>query len=107
VRSAAYWKVRELLDPSQPGGSPAALPDSRLLLQDLTALTYEITPRGIKVESKEDVCSRLGRSTDEGDALVMANWGGARMATHYQSWKDRAAPPRVVMSRANARRTRP
>lgn len=104
VRSAAIWRMRELLDPSQPGGSPAALPSSRMLLADLTAPTFEITPRGIKVESKEDVCERLGRSTDEGDATVMANWGGARMASHYQQWKERSAPPRVVMGRANARR---
>lgn len=104
VRSAAIWKMRELLDPSQPGGSPAALPPSRMLLADLTAPTFEITPRGIAVESKDDVCDRLGRSTDEGDATVMANWGGARMASHYQQWKERMAPPRVVMSRPSARR---
>ena len=103
-RAAAWWKMRELLDPSQPGGSPAALPPSRLLLQDLTAPTFEITPRGIAVESKEDVCERLGRSTDEGDATVMANWGGARMASHYQQWKQRSSPPKVVMGRVNARR---
>jgi hypothetical protein len=75
-----------------------------MLLADLTAPTFEITPRGIQVESKEDVCERLGRSTDEGDATVMANWGGARMATHYQQWQKRSAAPTVVMSRMNARR---
>lgn len=106
VRSAAIWRMRELLDPSQPGGSPCALPPSRMLLADLTAPIFEITPRGIKVESKEDVCARLGRSTDEGDATVMANWGGARMASHYQQWKQRMSPPVVVMSRQTARRTR-
>jgi hypothetical protein len=104
VRSAAIWKMRELLDPSQPGGSPCALPPSRMLLADLTAPTFDMTPRGIQVESKEDVCERLGRSTDEGDATVMANWGGARMASHYQQWKTRAAPPKVVMGRMSARR---
>jgi hypothetical protein len=96
--------MRELLDPSQPGGSPCALPPSRMLLADLTAPTFEITSRGIAVESKEDVCARLGRSTDEGDATVMANWGGARMASHYQQWKERSAPPRVNMGRMSARR---
>jgi hypothetical protein len=104
VRSAAIWKMRELLDPSQAGGSPCALPPSRMLLADLTAPIFEITPRGIAVESKEDVCARLGRSTDEGDATVMANWGGARMASHYQQWKKQMAPPRVVLSRPSARR---
>jgi hypothetical protein len=86
LRSAAIWKFREALDPSQPGGSPIALPDSPTMVADLTAPTYEVTPRGYKVESKEDVCARLGRSTDEGDAVVMAWTSGAKRATHHREW---------------------
>lgn len=71
-RSEAYWKFREALDPSQPGGSPIALPEDPALVADLTAPTFEVGPNGIKVETKEDVCKRLGRSTDRGDAVVMA-----------------------------------
>lgn len=40
------------------------------MVADLTALTFEITPRGIKVESKDHVCDRLNRSTNKGDAVV-------------------------------------
>jgi hypothetical protein len=86
LRSAAIWKFREALDLSQPGGSPIALPDSPTMVADLTAPTYEVTPRGYKVESKEDVCARLGRSTDEGDAVVMAWTSGAKRATHHREW---------------------
>lgn len=82
-RSQVCWQFREALDPSQPGGSPIALPASPRLMADLTAATFEITPRGIKVEAKEDVCARLGRSTDEGDAVVMAWFSGAK-AMHVQ-----------------------
>jgi hypothetical protein len=71
-RSAAYWKFREALDPDQDGGSPIALPPSTVLLSDLCSPTFEVGPHGIKVEPKEDVCARLQRSTDEGDAVVMA-----------------------------------
>ncbi|MAF95747.1 MAG: hypothetical protein CMM60_08350, partial [Rhodospirillaceae bacterium] len=69
-RSQAIWQFREALDPNQDGGSPIALPDDPALMADLTAPTFEVTPRGIKVETKEDVIKRLGRSTDRGDAAV-------------------------------------
>lgn len=104
IRTEAYWRLREALNPDQPGGSPIALPDDRELLADLTAPIYEVGPRGIALESKEELVKRLGRSPDKGDAVVMAWFGGPRMASHHQQWKERSAPPRVVMGRANARR---
>ena len=88
TRSAAYWAMREALDPGQPGGSPIALPDDPELIADLTAPTYEPTPAGIKLETKEKVCDRLGRSTDSGDAVVMAWWEGARETSHALEWAE-------------------
>lgn len=86
TRSAAHWTFREALDPAQEGGSPIALPDDPKLVADLTAATFEVTANGIKVESKEAVCDRLKRSTDRGDAVIMAWWAGARALTHAQIW---------------------
>lgn len=78
VRSAAYWHVRELLDP---GYDPVlALPPDDLMISDLTTPTWEVTsgvPPKIKVETKEDVVARLGRSPDRGDAVVMSLWADA------------------------------
>jgi hypothetical protein len=88
VRSAAMWAFRELLDPGQPGGSPAALPPDPKLMADLTAPTFEITPNGIKVESKEDVVDRLGRSTNHGDAAIMCWFAGDRHITNAADWLD-------------------
>ena len=88
VRSAAYWLFREALDPAQAGGSPIALPNDPSLVADLTAPTFEITPNGIKVEPKEKVVERLGRSTDRGDAVVMAWYAGPVLATHYHEWRN-------------------
>jgi hypothetical protein len=85
-RSEVIWRFREALDPSQPQGSPIALPDDPALLADLTAPTFEQTPRGWKVESKESVCARLRRSTDRGDAVVMAWSAGEHMATQRGGW---------------------
>lgn len=88
VRSAALWTFREALDPGQPGGSRISLPPDPRLMADLTAPTFEVTAQGIKAESKEKVCERLGRSTDRGDAVVMAWWDGPRWSTHAMEWLD-------------------
>lgn len=75
VRSAAYWRLRELLDPAfEP---TVMLPADEQLLADLTAPTWgELTgiPPRIKVEPKDELVARLGRSPDKGDAVVMALW---------------------------------
>lgn len=89
TRTAALWLFREALDPGQPGGSPIALPPDQKLLADLTAPTFKPTPQGIKAESKEDVCERLGRSTDDGDAVVMCWFNGPRHSTHALDWIER------------------
>jgi hypothetical protein len=77
-RAEAFWQFREALDPDQPGGSPIALPPDSELRADLAAPTFEVGPRGIQVESKEDIKKRLGRSPGKGDAVVMAWSSGAR-----------------------------
>lgn len=104
-RTEAYWRFREALDPSQEGGARVALPDDPKLVADLTAPTFEVTRNGIALESKEDVCKRLGRSTDRGDAVIMAWSAGPKFETDGGIWKDRqdsllkGRPPRVIMGR--------
>lgn len=88
VRSEAYWRFREALDPSQDQGSPIQLPDDPELVADLCAPTYSVTNQGIKVEAKADVVKRLGRSTDRGDAVVMAWWRGMKQANVAGGWKN-------------------
>jgi len=112
-RSAAYWFFREALDPDQPGGSPISLQEDQALIPQLTAPSFEVTPNGIKVEPKEKVCERLGRSTDDADAIVMAWFEGPKETTHALQWADqrealrarqqRVRYPKVVMGRAAAR----
>lgn len=87
-RAEAYWKFREALDPAQPGGSPIALPDDPELVADLTAPTYEMSTRGIKVEPKEDLVDRLGRSPDKGDAVIMAWAAGPRGYVDMREWSQ-------------------
>lgn len=70
-RAEWWWGLRESLDPEH--GDDLALPPSRELLADLTAPTYKVTVRGIQVEPKADIISRIGRSPDKGDSLVYAH----------------------------------
>jgi len=82
ARSAAWWNLRELLDPS--AGSDICLPPDDSLLGDLTAPhSGEVLSGGkIKIESKKDIKKRIGRSTDKGDAVVQAFW------TEKGNWHD-------------------
>jgi hypothetical protein len=77
VRAAAYWKVREALDPDH--GDMLALPDDPELRQELTAPRFEVTARGIKIEPKDAIKERIGRSPDKADAFVLAYY--VRIAT--------------------------
>jgi hypothetical protein len=75
IRSAAYWHLRELLDPEY--DPVLALPPDDLMISDLTTPTWSITtgvPPKYQVETKEKVVERLGRSPDRGDAIAMAFW---------------------------------
>jgi hypothetical protein len=70
-RAEWYWKLREALDPQH--GLDLALPDDPELLQDLCTPLWEYTQaRGIKIESKEEIISRIGRSPDKADSLIYA-----------------------------------
>lgn len=70
-RSAAWWNLRELLDPQN--AAPIALPTDDLLTGDLTAPHWRVGSGGkIEVESKDEIKKRLGRSTDSGDAVMQA-----------------------------------
>ena len=104
-RAEAYWKFREALDPSQPGGSTIMLPDDPRLVSDLTAPKYSVERNGIKLEPKEEVVARLGRSPDKGDAVVMAWYYGDRIALRPDGkWDSKRTPPKVVMGYNNRRR---
>lgn len=130
-RAEVYWRFREELDPDQEGGSIVALPPDPELLGDLTAPRYEVTARGIQVESKVifgeggkitgGIKKRLGRSTNKGDAVVMALSEGNRAIQRMmardgfdseeqgRSLDTRGSNqrrPQVVMGHMAARRTR-
>lgn len=73
IRAACYWGLREALAPDS--GYEIALPPDAALQADLCTPKYEVRSGKIYVEAKEDIAKRLGgRSTDKGDAVVLAWW---------------------------------
>lgn len=71
LRSAAWWNLRDLLDPSR--GALLALPPDDELAGDLTSLHKKyMSDAKIQVETKDDIKKRIGRSTDKGDAVIQA-----------------------------------
>lgn len=74
VRAEYYWRMRESLDPEH--GDDVALPPGNAVIADLCAARWENTTAGVQIESKDAIKQRLGRSPDEGEALLLANYNG-------------------------------
>ncbi|HKD26971.1 MAG TPA: terminase [Xanthobacteraceae bacterium] len=92
-RAEAWWRMREELDPDQHGGSALALPRDASVKADLAAPRWELTARGIKIEDKHQIRKRLGRSPDEGDAIVMCLSEGERAVAAELRRTQRGARP--------------
>lgn len=75
LRSMWIWHLREILDPKSE--IKIALPPDPKLKADLCAPRWKIQPSRnqfgqIRVESKDEIIKRLGRSPDRGDAVMYA-----------------------------------
>lgn len=70
-RAQYAWELKEALDPNS--GIDLMLPDDQELLGDLSAMRYKVVSNRIKIELKEEIKSRLGRSPDCGEAVILAN----------------------------------
>jgi hypothetical protein len=69
LRSMIWWKMREALDPSANNG--IALPPDNSLLADLAAPCWEMRGQKIKVESRDEMIKKIGRSPDYGSAYCL------------------------------------
>lgn len=68
LRAEMVWKFREALDPDS--GENIALPPSRQLRVDLCAPRYSLVGGKYKIEDKLAIKTRIGRSPDEGEAVL-------------------------------------
>lgn len=73
LRDYLWWNLREKLEMGYKGELDIALPPDKDMEKDLVAYRWTTTATGkVVIESKEEVRKRLGRSTDTGDAVVLA-----------------------------------
>jgi hypothetical protein len=112
-RAEVYYRFKEALNPARPGGSRIALPPDTTLFADLTAIlfTVEKSPQGlmIKLEPKDKLCSRIGRSPDCGDPVVNAWSDGDKIENSYSTWENNRTSGRMkqtvaIMSNRRKRR---
>lgn len=93
LRAKIYWEFRNALDPEN--GSEIILPPGARILAQLTAPRWTPKSGKILIESKEDIRKRLGSSTDDADAIVIA-WYIRNRAIKMPKGsvsKPRSAPP--------------
>ena len=89
-RAEIVWRMREALDPSNP--DPIALPTDQALKADLAAYKWKMTRSGIQVRSKEEMKADLGRSPDDGDAVINANIVVLKEET-FEAMREQARQP--------------
>ncbi len=107
-RSEDIWRFREELDPEQEGGSVIALdPNDSELMSDLASFRWSKVRiedgLGIKIEPKEKIKERIGRSPDRGEAVVMCLAPADQMVLREAR---RSTPLRVRLGYAKAKRGR-
>lgn len=107
-RAEVYYRFMEALDPSQDGGASIALPPDPKLLSDLCSVRFNVTSRGITLETKVEMKKRLGRSPDRGDAVVLAWSYGDTIATQRGGkWEGgKKKLPQSIMGHMAQRRNR-
>lgn len=103
ARALWHWRVREMLDPVN--NQDLALPPDPELLREACSVRWKLGPRGVQVESKDEIKSRLGRSPDKWDSLVYSlnepATPGSGLLAFYQEEaghkpKDDKDPPGVL-----------
>lgn len=83
TRSAAWFNVRELLDPAfEP---TLCIPDDNKLAAELASPKWpDVAGNVVQLESKQEIIARLGNSPDSADAAVQSLWY-SRIQRHLQS----------------------
>jgi len=73
LRAENYWHLRNMFKPDKNGKSQISIPDDVDLKKELKEIRYKFSSeRKIKIEPKDEMKKRLGRSPDKADALMLA-----------------------------------
>lgn len=77
-RSELWWKFREALDPANNTG--IQLPPDNRLRADLCAPTWQLAGAVVKVEGRDEIEKRIGRSPDWASAYILALMDSPKLA---------------------------
>lgn len=78
-RALIHWEFREALNPLN--GENVEIPPDPLFEEELLAMTFEVTPGGIQIVSKDIVREQLGRSPDRLDSALLGWRAAGRQAS--------------------------
>jgi len=70
LRSQLWWMMREALDPTNNTG--IALPPDKDLRRELCTPTWRPEGKVVKVQSREEILEKIGRSVDRATAVILA-----------------------------------
>lgn len=82
-KSYTWWALREDLDPANNRG--IELPPDKNLARDLSAPLWKPIGGKIRVETRDEIIARIGRSPDWGSACVLARLHTPRIAQYRNS----------------------
>ena len=91
LRSQLWWQMREDLDPDAENG--ICLPPDPELMKELCAPRWEMSGMAIKVESRDDIVKRVGRSPDRASALILARMDTPKVPQLRYLDQQTQAPP--------------
>lgn len=95
-RAELYWGLRERFRTGD-----VDIPDDDRLIEELSTLRYQITSRGqIRIESKDELKKRLGRSPDYADTVAML-FDGDGVALFCQEYEIRPPTPSAAQQLRN------
>ena len=73
LKSQLWWGMRDWFRPDKNGKSRIRIPNDSKLIEELKEMRYfYASDKKLRVESKEEMKKRIGRSPDKADALVLA-----------------------------------
>jgi hypothetical protein len=88
LRAEAHWRLMEDLEDNL-----VDLPPDQELENELCEIEWELTSRGVKIEDKDKIRARLGRSPNKADAVLLA-WLGRSQGAAFSMGYTQPEKPR-------------
>ena len=70
LRDELWWNLRECVNPR--ADNPVLLPDDKILLKEISKVSYGYRSGKIEIESKDDMKKKIGHSPDRADAVCLS-----------------------------------